>query len=196
MKREQLIGAMTHRRRRNTTLAHDGEASEALLPSPNMVVRQARPEEYDAIGALLEDVYVGGGFTQADSPYRQVLRDVVGRAARGRVLVAVDEAGRVVGSVTYCEYGVSDAHIAQPGEAEFRMLAVAPSARRRGVGAALVRACMELARTVDGRMLRLSTEPAMSDAQRLYEALGFVRTPERDWSPWPDGWLLTYALEV
>jgi hypothetical protein len=36
----------------------------------------------------------------------------------------------------------------------------------------------------------------MTTAQRIYERLGFVRTPERDWSPVPGIDLLTYALPL
>jgi hypothetical protein len=39
----------------------------------------------------------------------------------------------------------------------------------------------------------------MHSAHRIYERLGFVRTPERDWNPVPyldDIFLLTYALTL
>ena len=36
----------------------------------------------------------------------------------------------------------------------------------------------------------------MATAHRLYERLGFVRTPERDWSPSPDVDLLAYRLPL
>ena len=161
-----------------------------------VAVEDARPDQYDAVAALVEDVYVGGGFTRPDSPYRETLRDVAGRATLTRVLVAVDGTGRVVGTVTYAEHGAPDAHVAGPGEAEMRMLAVAPAARHHGAGTALVDACIDLARAAGARRIRLSTEPDMTDAHRLYERRGFVRTPERDWSPWPGGSLLAYVLEL
>ncbi|MER6536894.1 hypothetical protein ABT215_24450, partial [Streptomyces sp900105755] len=45
----------------------------------------------------------------------------------------------------------------------------------------------------------LSTQPTMHTAHRLYERLGFVRTPDRDWNPLPepaDITLLTYELTL
>jgi ribosomal protein S18 acetylase RimI-like enzyme len=161
-----------------------------------VMIERARPDQYDDIAALIDDVYVHGGFTGADSPYRDTLRDVAGRATRTPVLVAIGGDGRVVGSVTYAEHGVPDAHVAGPGEAEIRMLAVARDARHHGAGTALVDACIDLARTAGARRVRLSTEPEMTDAHRLYERIGFVRTPERDWSPWPGGTLLAYVLDL
>lgn len=77
------------------------------------------------------------------------------------------------------------------------MLAVAAEARGAGVGEALVRACVDRARALDGvSALVLSTQPAMLGAQRIYARLGFVRTPERDWAPVPALTLLTYRLEL
>ena len=36
----------------------------------------------------------------------------------------------------------------------------------------------------------------MTDAQRLYERIGFVRTPGRDWEYRPGKGLLAYALAL
>src|SRR6185437_9111082 len=71
-------------------------------------------------------------------------------------------------------------------EVEFRMLATLPAARGRGVGETLVRACIERARAAGAPRLVLSTGPEMTAAHRLYERLGFVRVPERDWRPRPE----------
>jgi len=42
----------------------------------------------------------------------------------------------------------------------------------------------------------LCTEPAMRVAHRLYEQAGFVRLPERDWTPAPGTTLLVYGLNL
>jgi hypothetical protein len=36
----------------------------------------------------------------------------------------------------------------------------------------------------------------MHAAHRIYQRLGFVRTPERDWYPEPEVKLITYLLEL
>ena len=121
------------------------------------------------------------------------------RAADADVLVAVED-GRVLGGVTFVPSGGPMADIARPGEAEIRMLAVARTARGRGVGEALVRACVDRARTIESCVrIVLSTQHTMHAAHRIYERLGFVRTPERDWNPLPeqlDITLLTYELTL
>jgi hypothetical protein len=42
--------------------------------------------------------------------------------------------------------------------------------------------------------VRLSSQHEMTAAHRLYERLGFVRTPSLDWSPVPGLELITFAL--
>ena len=67
------------------------------------------------------------------------------------------------------------------------MLAVAPAARGRGVGEALATWCVDRARADGCHAVVLSTLPVMHAAHRLYQRLGFVRTPERDWYPGAGG---------
>ena len=54
-------------------------------------------------------------------------------------------------------------------------LFVAPSSRRTGVGAQLVRRAAEVARSNGAVRLKLSTAVTNATAQRLYEALGWKR---------------------
>ena len=161
----------------------------------DFIIRSAQPEEFERIGALTADIYVSEGYVSPDSDYKAVLLDAATRARESEVLVGVlDDA--VVGTVTYCVHDTPWAQVTDPGEAEFRMLAVSPQGRGRGLGEALVRACIDRSRRDARSALRLSTEPVMHAAHRIYARLGFVRTPERDWSPVPGVDLLTYALTL
>ncbi|TVL94052.1 GNAT family N-acetyltransferase [Streptomyces sp. SAJ15] len=92
--------------------------------------------------------------------------------------------------------GGAYANLARPGEAEFRMLAVRSAARRRGAAEALVRACLRRARELRRDRVVMSSQTDMTAAHRLYERLGFVRTPERDRSVVPGLTLITFALEL
>jgi hypothetical protein len=42
----------------------------------------------------------------------------------------------------------------------------------------------------------LSSLPVQRDAHRIYERLGFVRLPERDWSPHDGVDLLAFRLDL
>jgi ribosomal protein S18 acetylase RimI-like enzyme len=170
-----------------------------------VLIRPARPDEYDEIGELAVRVYLAEGYTRAGSRYNTVLRDVSPRAEKAELLVAVSDPGTdpgagpgtILGTVTYAGLGSPYAeHVSSPEEASFRMLVVDPAARGRGVGEALVRWCIDRAAASGVRSLRLSTLPGMTAAGRLYLRLGFVRTPERDWSPEPGVELITYGREL
>ena len=59
------------------------------------------------------------------------------------------------------------------GEAEILNLAVAPAARRQGVGAALLRVGLQLLRQRDAREVFLEVRESNAAAQELYLAQGF-----------------------
>jgi ribosomal protein S18 acetylase RimI-like enzyme len=159
-------------------------------------IRPATTDEYDAIGDLTVSVYgsLDGGTLHPE--YAAILRRTGERALTADVVVAVDADGTLLGSLTYVPGPGPQASIAVEGEAEFRTLVVDPKAQGRGIGRVLVRWCVERARGEGRSALVLSTMPWMTVAHRLYEGLGFTRTPERDWSPRPgiDCW--TYALDL
>ncbi|MFI6011986.1 GNAT family N-acetyltransferase [Streptomyces sp. NPDC051243] len=166
----------------------------------DLVIRPVEPGEYDTLGEITAQAYLQDGlldFGESDE-YLGELKDVAKRAAAAEVLVAVDN-GRLLGGVTFVPSGGPMADIARPGEAEIRMLAVARSARGRGAGEALVRACVDRARAEGCVRIVLSTQRTMHSAHRIYERMGFVRTPDRDWNPIPhlsDITLLTYELTL
>lgn len=76
------------------------------------------------------------------------------------------------------------------------MLAVDPAAQARGVGTALARACLARATELSCRRVRIYTRDFSKAAHRLYERLGFVRTPDRDWTPHPGVHLLARCREL
>jgi ribosomal protein S18 acetylase RimI-like enzyme len=76
------------------------------------------------------------------------------------------------------------------------MLGVAPAARGRGIGAGLAEYCIDRSRALGYQAVLLSSAPAMRAAHRIYERRGFVRVPERDWSPNAQVDLLAYRLDL
>jgi ribosomal protein S18 acetylase RimI-like enzyme len=133
------------------------------------------------------------GLLDDDSDYAKELRDAAHRAAHADLLVAVDEDGAVLGTVTFCLPGSPYAELSRDGQAEFRMLAVEPSVRGRGVGEKLVRACLDRAEGRGCTSVVISTRPQMLSAHRIYQRLHFKRTPELDWTPAPGIDLITYT---
>jgi ribosomal protein S18 acetylase RimI-like enzyme len=147
-----------------------------------MIIRPVTEDEYDALGELTVQAYAGLPGNVLSDAYFAALRDVAGRVRRAPILVAVED-GHLLGGVTFVPGpGVYD-EFTDPDEAGIRMLAVDTAARRRGVGATLVDACLERARAAGRMRLVLFSATWMTAAHELYERLGFRRAPERDWSP-------------
>ncbi|MCI4062503.1 GNAT family N-acetyltransferase [Micromonospora sp. R77] len=161
-------------------------------------VRRAEPADFAAVARLTVAAYEADGQLKDENSYAVVLADVATRAASGELLVAVDEAsGVVLGAVTFVLPGTPYAELAGPGEAEFRMLAVDPAAQGRGAGSALVRACVARAAELGCSAVVICVRSGKAAvAQQMYERLGFVRLPEKDWSPLPGVELLGLRLAL
>jgi GNAT superfamily N-acetyltransferase len=100
----------------------------------------------------------------------------------GTLLVAVD---RITGEALGC-LAVRPIRQWAPDSAELRRMYVTPSARRRGVGRALVRSAEAFAREAGYRRLRLVSLTHMEEAHRLYESEGFSHIEPYRTSTSPD----------
>ena len=134
------------------------------------------PEQAQALADVLMDCVQGGasvGFMQPLSTERALAfwRRVAGGVAAGEraLLVAEDDQG-IVGSVQLV-LGQPDN---QAHRADLAKMLVHRRARRQGLGAALMRAAVDLARTCGKSLLVLDTVTG-SDADRLYSRLGWQR---------------------
>ena len=176
----------------------------SMLPTPatpsasdpaGFEIRRAGPADLHDVGRLTAEVYVGEGYIDPADTYVEELNDGAGRAAHSELWVAVD-ADRLLGSVTFCPMGSGLREIGRDGEGEFRMLAVAREGRSRGVGRALVEACLSRSRELGYRAVRICSLEQMTDAHRLYGRMGFERAPEDDWDPLPGVRLVAFVLAL
>ena len=150
--------------------------------TPPLVIREALPEELPAVGELRVEAYVAGyGMATEEVGYATVLRDAPGHAVHAEVLVALRQ-GELVGTVAIAPAGVPLAEVAQPGEVEFRFMAVAPHAWRQGIAQALLEAV--IARAGD-QALVCSVIEGNEPAAQLYLAHGFTPVASRDHEPVP-----------
>ncbi|MDF1603712.1 GNAT family N-acetyltransferase [Nocardioides sp. YIM 152315] len=162
--------------------------------APDVTVRRARPADLEAVGEVTVAAYTEFTLGPAD-PYIVKLRDAASRD-RGAELWVAELDGEVVGTVTIAPEGSAWREIGEPGEGEFRMLAVAPSARRRGVGESLMQLVLDRFRELGAHAVVLSSLAEMTSAHRVYSRLGFVRLAERDWSPLPGVDLIAFRREL
>ena len=135
-------------------------------------VTEASDELVATIHALLPQL------TEARTPPTlEQLQDVVSNQT---LLVARDDAGSVLGTLTFVLYRVSSGV-----KGRIEDVIVDESARGQGVGEALVREGMRLANEAGVLMLELTSMPYRQAANRLYRRLGFVRKPTNVYVWWP-----------
>ncbi|WP_435742227.1 GNAT family N-acetyltransferase [Nocardioides sp. SYSU DS0663] len=159
-------------------------------------LRRATRDDLDAVGRVTVAAYEPF-LDGADDPYREQLADAARRDAEAEVWVATPaDAEEVLGAVTICPEGSPWREVAAAGEGEFRMLAVAPHAQRRGVGEALVHLVLDRFREQGASAVVLSSLAEMAGAHRVYTRLGFVRTPDRDWRPRPEISLICFRKDL
>ncbi len=165
-----------------------------------MLIRDALRSEMAEVGDIRVTAYLAGSHLSPNSQYEPRLRSL-GADGVGDVLVALDAdpgpgSAAILGTVMLQPWPHAGQVVTGPQEAEIRALAVAPAAQRGGVGVALLNAIIERAKAREVRHLVLLTQPEMLAAQRMYERAGFIRLPERDFSPSPGAPLLAYGMRL
>ena len=155
-------------------------------------VRDARPDERDAVRALTMAAYAEYGRVMAPAAWAGLERAVTGALAASegaeRIVaerIGAEPGGELVGGVLLYPpavdaYGGVARRVPWP---EVRLLAVAPAARGLGVGRLLMEECVRRARAAGATDLGLHTSRSMQAAMRLYREMGFVRAPEHDFQP-------------
>ena len=158
-----------------------------MTAAPRLEIRLIHPDEIDAVSQFTVDAYASA--YELSPRYREELAQVADRVETQQVWVAHDpETGELLGTVTTPLPGEHLSDFAAPGDMDFRMLAVAPAARGRGIGPQLVEHCKNLAAARGANRLVLHTGGDMGLAMALYERMGFTRLTEVERTfPFPPG---------
>jgi len=167
----------------------------------DLQIRDARPSDRDTI--LTATLAAYEQYAPALGPnwltYRQNIVESLTNPASGHQIVA-EVNGALVGAVLLIPAGTA---VNRPNDApitldypEIRLLAVVPSARGLGVGKALVDECVRRTRETGVSVITLHTTDLMQVAMKMYERMGFVRDPERDFHPAPNTTVKAYRLNL
>jgi GNAT superfamily N-acetyltransferase len=157
----------------------------------SVIVRNATPGEFAAIGEMMVKAYSGlEGFpAPAEIPaYYEMLANVgeLTKKPATELLAAVSPAGILHGAVVYfgdiAQYGANIIAGNEKSASGFRLLAVDSNARGQGVGKLLVNACILKAKTRQHEQVILHTTRSMQTAWRMYEGMGFKRSEDLDFS--------------
>lgn len=146
--------------------------------SAAVTLRDARRDEVPAIVRMLADDRLGQAREAPDEPLPARYYDAFDALARdpnNRLLVA-ERDGEIVGTLqmTFI-HGLSRQGARR---ALIEAVRVAAPHRGRGLGAAIVREAVEIARREGCAMVQLTTDKSRKDAQRFYARLGFAASHE------------------
>jgi ribosomal protein S18 acetylase RimI-like enzyme len=134
-------------------------------------VTEATPELVETIERLLPQL------SEARTP--PTLEELSETVAGETLLVALDDDGEVLGTLTLVSYRVSSGP-----KARIEDVIVDHAARGQGIGEALVRDAMRRATELGVRTVELTSMPYRESANRLYRRLGFVRRPTNVYVWW------------
>ena len=130
-------------------------------------IRRALPEDHAAVARELADYlsYIGDALDAEglDHDIAHWQEEYDGRT--GVLLVVAGAAGEVVGTAAV--------RLLEPGVGEIKRMWLRPAWQGRGLGRRLMDACLDEARRLGCRALRLDTQAKLEAAVRLYRAYGF-----------------------
>ena len=130
-------------------------------------IRRALPEDHAAVARELADYlsYIGDALDAEglDHDIAHWQEEYDGRT--GVLLVVADAAGEVVGTAAV--------RLLEPGVGEIKRMWLRPAWQGRGLGRRLMDACLDEARRLGSRALRLDTQAKLEAAVGLYRAYGF-----------------------
>ena len=154
----------------------------------NLQLRDARDADRTAIESVTLAAYQEYAPTMGEmwKFYRANILETLAKVKPAEQIVAERKEG-IVGTVLL--YPAGNPVQAQNGTVirfdlpEIRLLAVTPAARGQGVSTALMQECVCRARHSGAGALSLHTTDMMKVAMQMYERMGFVCDPERDFHP-------------
>ena len=154
----------------------------------HIIIRNAHPTEFKSIGELMVHVYsqVEGFPKQDEQPEYYKLLYNIGELTNKQgteLLVAVEE-NQIIGGVVFFSdmqhYGSGGIAIREKDAAGFRLLAVDPLARGKGIGKLLTQECIRKTKEKHLGQLIIHTTQYMRNAWEMYERMGFKRSEDLD----------------
>ena len=151
--------------------------------TPGFTIRHAQPEDAAAVARELADylAFIGEALDAhgLDQDIAEWQAAYDGRT--GVLLLVVDPAGEVVGTAAV--------RLLDPGVGELRRMWLRPAQQGSGLGRRLMDACIDEARRLGCRALRLDTKARLAPAVRLYRGYGFSEIARYNDNPRADTWM-------
>jgi len=154
-----------------------------------ITIREAKPNEYSELGELMVEVYSQlEGFPGPDEipEYYHHLKNVgeLAMNPKTKLFVAINNNRILEGGLVYYGdlkyYGAGGEEVIKQKAGAFRLLAVKPESRGKGVGKKLIEKCVFQAKEEGFKNLIIHSTKYMMLAWKMYERMGFQRFPEID----------------
>ncbi|MBG6132626.1 GNAT superfamily N-acetyltransferase [Aquimarina sp. EL_43] len=153
------------------------------------IIKEAAPDEFAKIGELMVDVYsqLEGFPSKKEQPnYYKMLADIgsLTKNPKTKLLVAISSNKKIGGGIVYFGdmkyYGSGGTATTEKHASGFRLLAVDPATRGKGLGKRLTNACIQIAKNEKQNQMIIHSTKAMQVAWKMYENMGFKRSEDLD----------------
>ena len=154
-------------------------------------IRNAKSSEFDYLGNLMGKVYsqLDGFANITDQPeyYKMLLN--IGKLTEKdntELIIVESQKGKIVGAVLYFSdmknYGSGGTATQIKNTSGFRLLAVDPNQRGRGLGKILINECINRAKKLGQKQIVIHSTKSMKIARAMYKKIGFVRYKDIDFN--------------
>ncbi len=159
------------------------QSASMSRPADGYRVRRAGPADRDAVQRELAAYFAFLGETPdpagLDHDVAEWEKEYGGDS--GAFLVVVEPAGDVVGTA-----GI---RLLEPAVGELKRMWIRPDSRGLGLGRRLMDCCLEEARALGCRILKLDSERRLEAAVHLYRSYGFKEIPDYNGNPRAEIWM-------
>jgi putative acetyltransferase len=133
-------------------------------------IREIQPEDNQGVASLIRKVLVEMGVPKVGTAYEdKSLEDMHGTYCHSRMkYFVVEENGKLIGSA-----GIAPLTGADDDICELQKMYFLPEARARGIGAEMMKFCLDYAKSEGFKLCYLETLPYMENARKLYARSGF-----------------------
>ena len=136
------------------------------------IIREIKPEDNEQVKSVVQSVLVEMGVPKVGTAYEDAsLNDMQAEYDEDRKeYFVVDDHGKILGGAGIAPLANFDGSIC-----ELQKMYFLPEVRGKGVGAEMMKKCLEFAKAQGYEKCYIETMPYMEQAQKLYTRSGFER---------------------
>ena len=136
------------------------------------IIREIKPEDNEQVKSVVQSVLVEMGVPKVGTAYEDAsLNDMHAEYDEDRKeYFVVDDHGKIIGGA-----GIAPLANFEGSICELQKMYFLPEVRGKGVGAEMMKKCLEFAKAQGYEKCYIETMPYMEQAQKLYARSGFER---------------------